>query len=364
MSSVRISSLNLQDFRSVSLANINFNTPITILTGANNAGKTTILESLYFCSNLKSFKSITNQDLIKNNKPYFKISLNFIQNDINYNIFIEKSLKSAKCLLNNKKLSKKTLNTKFPCYALVFGFNNILLNDSSYRRDFVDSGVFHVEHGSYDALSTYNKIIKQRNYLLKTKNTTDLTFWDEQLVKNNSIVGNYRFEYFKQLKTELANIINNLKKTHHEIYHEIESIDIDFIKGWTNDDYQYELEQNRNKDLSLGHTSSGSHRCDFVLTSNNKPVKESGSMSTLVLSCLLVYLAKINVFHVKHGYRPTLLIDDLFFGIDNKNLNTVIKLLVNSKGNIVITSPSIYEEMLNNVVKENKEIAVINVGDI
>jgi recombinational DNA repair ATPase RecF len=77
----------------------------------------------------------------------------------------------------------------------------------------------------------------------------------------------------------------------------------------------------------------------------------------------VVYLAKINVFHVKHGFKPTLLIDDLFFGIDDKNLNTVIKLLVNSRGNIVVTAPSIYEEMLCKVVQENKQITVLNMGD-
>jgi recombinational DNA repair ATPase RecF len=86
-------------------------------------------------------------------------------------------------------------------------------------------------------------------------------------------------------------------------------------------------------------------------------------MSTLVLACLVVYLAKINVFHVKHGYKPTLLIDDLFFGIDDKNLNTVIKLLVNSKGSFIVSSPSIYEEMLDKVVQENKQITVLNIGD-
>ena len=69
------------------------------------------------------------------------------------------------------------------------------------------------------------------------------------------------------------------------------------------------------------------------------------------------------MFHVEHGYKPTLLIDDLFFGIDDKNLNTVIKLLVNSKGNIIITSQSIYEEILCKVVQENKQITVLNIGD-
>ena len=79
-------------------------------------------------------------------------------------------------------------------------------------------------------------------------------------------------------------------------------------------------------------------------------------MSTLVLSCLIINLAKINVFHVKHGFKPVLLIDDLFFGIDNKNLSTVVKLLVHSEGNIVLTAPNIYKKILEKICEENQEL--------
>lgn len=364
MYDVLVTSLTIQDFRCLSLKSINLTTPITILIGNNNAGKTSILEAVYFCSNLRSFKSISNQNLIKNTSQTFKISLNYTYNNLNNNIFIEKSLKSSKCTLNNKRISKQDLYNKFPCYSLVFGFNNILLNDSSYRREFLDSGMFHVKRESQSAVYALNKIIKQRNYLLKSKKLTDLSFWDNQLADIANVVHEYRFDYFKLLKQQLYEIIEKLHISDNNIYQEIATLDIDYIKGYKSSNYVEELKDNIEKDMSLGYTSSGTHRCDFKILSSNRPVKESGSMSTLVLACLVVYLAKINVFHVKHGYKPTLLIDDLFFGIDDKNLNTVIKLLVNSKGNIVITSPSIYEEMLKNVIKENKEIAVINVGDI
>ena len=101
----------------------------------------------------------------------------------------------------------------------------------------------------------------------------------------------------------------------------------------------------------------------IVVTSEDKPVRESGSMSTLVLACLIINLSKINVFHVKHGYKPVLLIDDLFFGIDNKNLSTVVKLLVHSKGNIVLTAPNIYKEILEKICEENQELKLIAVGE-
>jgi hypothetical protein len=66
---------------------------------------------------------------------------------------------------------------------------------------------------------------------------------------------------------------------------------------------------------------------------------------------------------VKHGYKPVLLIDDLFFGIDNKNLNTVIKLLIYTEGNIVVSAPNIYKDILEKISINNSEIELINAGE-
>ena len=146
-----------------------------------------------------------------------------------------------------------------------------------------------------------------------------------------------------------------------KIYDEISSIELTYTKGWDGN-YEDQLNSNLTKDRSLGFTSIGTHRSDIKVTSKGELVKESGSMSTLVLSCLIMYLAKIKTFHVKHGFKPLLLIDDLFFGIDNKNLDTVIKLLVYSNSNIVMTAPNIYRKILEEVCEVNKKISIIDVG--
>ena len=189
---MQISSLSIQDFRSLTLLNIQFKKNICILYGHNNAGKTTVLEAIYFCSNLRSFKQLPNVELINSLSSNFKIALKFSQKSLSNTIYIEKSLKSSKCLYNDKKISKKILMNTFPCYSLVFGFNNLLLNDSSYRRDFIDSGMFHVEPKGHSILSSYEKTLKQRNYLLKAKNLKDIEFWDSELAANNQLLSTMR----------------------------------------------------------------------------------------------------------------------------------------------------------------------------
>ena len=154
----------------------------------------------------------------------------------------------------------------FPCYSLVFGFNNLLLNDSSYRRDFIDSGMFHVEPKGHLTLSSFEKTLKQRNYLLKLKNQKDIDFWDNELVANNQSLSNMRLSYFKKLNTEFIKIISDLKAELPEIYDEISTLKMSFLKGWTTDDFQNELRNNRGKDFSTGYTSIWSHRSDILIS--------------------------------------------------------------------------------------------------
>ena len=360
---VRIESLSIQNFRSIKFSNISFDSDITIICGENNAGKTTLLEAIYLTSNLRSFKSVSNTELINNTSDLFKISINFSKKNSNNNIFVEKSLKSAKMLYNNKKISKTNASMTFPCYSLVFGFNNILLNDSSYRREFTDSGMFHVEPDSRKSYNSYEKCLKQRNFLLKSKNYHSIGLWDKQLIEANDRLSEYRQKYFNKLNHEFSLILENIKVKIPEIYNDISSLKLVYMKGWEGEDFNIAFKQNESKDRALGYTSSGTHRSDFIVTSMSKPIRESGSMSTLVMACLIINLAKINVFHVKHGFKPVLLIDDLFFGIDNKNLTTVVKLLVHSKGNIVLTAPNIYKKILEKICKENKELKLIAVGE-
>ena len=145
--------------------------------------------------------------------------------------------------------------------------------------------MFHVEPKSHTSFASYNQTLKQRNYLLKTKNYKDIDFWDSELVKNNADLFRYRSSYYSKLSEEFKKIIIELKDTLPDIYGEIESLDMSYYKGWDNEDYALELQNTFEKDKSVGYSTVGTHRSDILISSNNKLVRESGSMSTLVLSC-------------------------------------------------------------------------------
>ena len=93
---MHIESLSIQNFRSIGFSKFAFESNITIICGENNAGKTTLLEAIYLASNLKSFKNVSNTELINSSSKLFKISLNFSNKSLKSNIFVEKSIN---CLL-------------------------------------------------------------------------------------------------------------------------------------------------------------------------------------------------------------------------------------------------------------------------
>ena len=81
-------------------------------------------------------------------------------------------------------------------------------------------------------------------------------------------------------------------------------------------------------------------------------------MSTQVINGLLLVLSQAKVFHVEHGDKPIILIDDLFFGIDDKNLLLVINLLVDSEAQCFVTAPDLYKAKLEESIINNREIRI------
>ena len=114
-----------------------------------------------------------------------------------------------------------------------------------------------------------------------------------------------------------------------------------------------------------GYTSKGPHRADFEIVSDMGQIKEIGSMSTQVILNFCLCLAQARVFHVEHKHMPVLLIDDLFFGIDNKNLEVVIKLLNDSGQQCFLTAPdSLQERLLALETKPRGKFFDLNDGEV
>jgi DNA replication and repair protein RecF len=229
-----------------------------------------------------------------------------------------------------------------------------------------------VEHSYLDLYKNFNKALKQRNNILKKREVDNLDYWDNLFIKYGDEIHNKRKDYFILLNKYFIDYKSKILEIIPDAYDDIKDSTLIFEQGWDKSLPLHEsIRSLREKDLALKHTSAGPHRCDIRFRSNGNNLKDMSSMSTQVINGLLLVLSQAKVFHVEHGDKPIILIDDLFFGIDDKNLLLVINLLVDSEAQCFVTAPDLYkaklEESINNTVTriyefKGKDLKVVNSG--
>ena len=344
--------------RSINLATLFPSKHVNIIVGNNNAGKTSLIEGIYYCSALKSFKAVPTETLIQNKENSFKILLKAVKCDDNLDIYTEKSLSSVKTVkVNDKRVTAKTLLLALPCIALSFGVENIIIQPSEQRRGVLDWGSFHVEPNHLTYFKNYTKSLKQRNSLLKKSDTTNIDYWTNEVLKHGLLVHEERNKYFIDLNKEFISYTEKLTGFDKSVYDDIKNTTISYYKGWDKSlGFNEALANSLNKDMAIKHTSVGPHRGDLLFSVNGIDLKHVSSMSTQIIISLLLVLSQAEVFHLKHGFMPVILIDDLFFGIDDKNLKLVINLLVGSKAQCFITAPDLYKEKIKSLGRKADEV--------
>ena len=360
-----VEDLSIQNLRSLGLLSFNPHRKINIILGKNNVGKTTVLESIYIGSRLKTFKQTPIPNLIKHNETFLKILLNVSRIGEKHLICIEKSLKSHNIAKNNLRvIGAKEIARLFPVLALAFGNENIINQPSEFRRSILDWGLFHVEHNYLSILHAYQRCLKQRNYLLKKGSAEEISYWTMRLAESGNKISALRKEYFKHLNNKFKAFVEKARQSINKPHADIFNISLAYAPGWDDgEDLISSIDKNIQKDRALGFTEYGPHKADILIESNDLQLRKIGSMSSQVLASLLLTLSQSEVFHVKHNFRPILLIDDLFFGIDDTNLMLVLELLVQAKTQCFLTAPDIYREKLVGIGQETADIQLYVLGN-
>ena len=345
-----INKLSFQNIRGLELITLDPSKSLNFIVGPNNAGKTTILESIYLLSCSKTFRGTHLDKMIQNGKNHLKIVSKITDNTLNDSICIEKSLKSPKLsLINDNKASTKECLCKLPVISLCFGVENLFNTSSENRRSLVDSGLFHVKHEYLSKLQNYNKTLNARNKSLKNKSESDLSYWTGKLIDYGMVVNEYRKRYMDELSVNFIKTITSLTDNS-SLYSDIANASLSYKSGYSNKPLQSQYNDCLSKDTALGYTTIGPHRADIDFKISENAVKDIASMSTQIILSLCFVIAQTRVFHVKHGHCPVILIDDIFFGIDDKNLVIMIKLLSSSGAQCFLSAPDLYNEKVKEII--------------
>lgn len=371
MNVTNISLTNYRNLRHLQLSPID---TVNVIYGDNAQGKTNIIEAIWICSGMPSFRGAKTNELISFNKQEDGSRQNFSRIKIDFRDFqrdqtIELVIgEERKILINGVpyKNNKELLNRFF---VVVFSPEHLSFfkDGPKIRRKFLDDAVSQIKTGYAKYLDDYGKLITQRNALIKDYRRYDnlstlLEVWDYQIAKIGTIIEIYRFEYIKNLNKITKQIYNNLTSS-------VENLSVDFISNVFDtpiyeydqehvDNYFLKLQQSIPQDKQVGYTSVGSHRSDIRVRINDIDTQTYGSQGQQRSSVITIKLAEAKIIELATGQTPVILLDDVMSELDEKRQEYILNHV--KKSQVFITCCD-YNNITN--LKQGK-VFLINKGKL
>ena len=348
-----VESVELKDYRNYEFLDMNFNEHVNIIYGDNAQGKTNILESIYMCSTSKSHRGSKDREIVRFGEDEWHIKLNVLKHGMKYRIDMHLKKNKTKGIAVNGIPIKKAVEL-FGIINIVF-FSpedlNIIKNGPSERRRFMDMELSQLDKIYLSNLVNYNKVLNQRNKLLKDiafspseQLMQTLDIWDMQLVKYGSLIIKGRKSFIEKINTIISDI-------HSRLTGGIENIKVCYVPDVDVNDFEEEVRNSRQKDIKYKVTGKGPHKDDLIFLINDNDVRKYGSQGQQRTAALSLKLSEIELVKLVIKDTPVLLLDDVLSELDSNRQN----FLINSIGDIqtIVTCTGL-EEFINNRMNINK----------
>ena len=353
---MNIRSIELKNFRNYENLEISFDEGTNILFGDNAQGKTNILEAAYMSGTTKSHKGSRDREMIRFGEEEAHLKTVVVRGGREYQIDMHLKKNRAKGIAIDKIPIKKA-SELFGILNIVF-FSpedlNIIKNGPAERRRFLDSELCQLDRIYLADLTNYNKILAQRNKLLKDmiyrpSLSDTLPVWDMQLIETGKKIIRRR----KQFVDELREIVSDI---HYRISGGKEEL---FLKYEPNIDdifFEDELSRAKEKDKKLCQTSVGPHRDDLLFSIGDVDIRKFGSQGQQRTSALSLKLSEIELVRKSISDTPVLLLDDVLSELDSSRQNYLLNNISDTQTIITCTG---LDEFVRNRFTVNRVFEVI-----
>ncbi|MCB9195820.1 MAG: DNA replication/repair protein RecF [Flavobacteriales bacterium] len=335
-------SLSLLNFKNFTEGEFKFSPFVNCFLGLNGEGKTNILDAVHYLSLTKSYFNAKDNQNIKFNEPFFVISGNFLKEDEEVNIYCGLKSGEKKILKRNKKNYDKLADHigQMPVVMISPDDSALILEGSETRRKFIDSIISQFDRNYLQTLQSYNRVLLQRNALLKqfaergSFQKDMLEVMDMQLAPLGEKIHAIRTEF-------LENFIPVFNKFYREISMGKEEVSLIYESQLNEGNYESLLSQNHLKDKSATYSTIGIHKDDLQFTIKGHPLKKFGSQGQQKSYLIALKLATHFYTKEKKGFAPILLLDDIFDKLDDQRINYLLKMISNGElGQTFITDTS------------------------
>ncbi|ASN03789.1 DNA replication/repair protein RecF [Virgibacillus necropolis] len=334
---MHIQQLQLKNYRNYDVLNLSFDDKVNVIIGENAQGKTNLMEAIYVLAFTKSHRTPREKELIQWEKEYAKIEGTITKRNQSFPVEIILSTKGKKAKLNH--LEQKRLSDYIGALNVVmFAPEDLTLvkGPPQIRRRFIDMELGQIQPRYIYHLGQYQKVLKQRNHLLKQMQRNQkqdpavLRVLTEQLIEHATTLLERRFAFLDLLRKWADPV-------HHQISRGLEKLEINYAatievseeanKATIETRYLAKFQEIEAKEIERGTTLIGPHRDDLLFYVNKRNVQTYGSQGQQRTTALSMKLAEIELIHNEVGEYPILLLDDVLSELDDYRqshlLNTI-----------------------------------------
>jgi DNA replication and repair protein RecF len=334
-----IETISIVNFKNLKDVQVEFSPKLNCLIGNNGAGKTNLLDAVYYLSFSKSFFTAVDLYNINHDEQYFMLTGNYKRLDSHETINCGLKKGQKKQFKRNTKVYKRLAEHigLLPLVMITPSDVNLILGGSDERRKFMDGVISQFNQTYLDDLLKYNRALLQRNNLLKQFaaghyfESELLAVWDSQLAEYGTRIHKERKKFVEKLIPVFQHYYSYISQGNEKV-------------GLTHQSDLYEknleelLNESLRKDRMAQHTTTGIHKDDLVFNIDEFPIKKLGSQGQKKTYLVALKLAQFDFIKEISGMNPILLLDDIFDKLDSSRVEQIVKLVSDDQfGQIFIT---------------------------
>lgn len=330
---MRLAQLKADNFRSLQSLSLLIPGRLNLFVGENAAGKTTLLESIYVLNRGRSFRGSSSQELVGRESRQWTLFGRYASaSSLGHSLGMRWDGQGLETRLDGAAATTLDLLRLCPTQILEPGMHRIVQDGPTYRRSFIDWGVFHVEHSFLDVWRRYRRALRQRNQLLRQqRGERELAAWEPELAEAGEQLDALRRRHLEQIAPRATERIDALMREG-EWHFELQ-------RGWpAGISLREALTQQRKRDLQFGTTLNGPHRAELRIRAGDRGIRHriSRGQQKLLLAALL--LAQCEEVHRQTGIAPILLVDDVAAELAEPYQDNLLGALAAYAGQVFMTA--------------------------
>lgn len=336
---MHLQQLSVINFKNYTEATLTLSDGVNAFLGDNGAGKTNLLDAIHYLTLCKSYFNPIDSQQIKQDADFFIVTGSFNRNDQTEAIACSVKRNQKKQFKRNKKDYTRLADHigLLPVVMVSPNDISIIAEGSEERRKFIDNVISQTDNSYLDQLIQYNKVLINRNALLKSAADTGrydqslLEIFDEQLSQSGNVI----FEKRKAFMEAFTPVFNQ----HYSfLTGEAEKVELIYESQLLQSNFEALLRKSSEKDKVLERTTCGIHKDDLIFYIHGMPVKKFGSQGQQKSFLIALKLAQYTLLQQAKGFKPILLLDDIFDKLDDKRVEKLMQMVSDHNfGQVFIT---------------------------